>query len=335
MKKQNSLQLILEAFGIDKNTRPIGHGNYSRAYLTKRGTILKFTIDETYMAYIDAVTTKPNDLAPEILNNFGEVAKVLCEDWDGRANVFKEVPLFAVELPKYKHVWSSEDVPNIDNLHSAMGSLEYLCSYNLMHDNWSFEENIANMEENFTPIIRAGVDMFQMFDFINMVHKLQDDLDAFNDMHSDNFMWDAVNNRLVVTDPIGSRSHRSSLNTMSTKASRSEVYSRLDMDKITQICDLLSYKKVDTLFIKFAGGLAKRESLENKRVSNFNIEVVKSPMFRHVRKKIEKECIESGLVKNDVVCKLLNLDWRDTTEIMVEIRNQRAIMGLSLKGEDE
>ena len=77
---------------------------------------MKFTIDETYMAYINAITDKPNPLAPEVLNNFGEVAKVLCEDWNGRANVYKEVPLFAVELPKYLHINCCENVPNQSNL---------------------------------------------------------------------------------------------------------------------------------------------------------------------------------------------------------------------------
>ena len=335
MKKQNSLQLILEAFGIDKSTRPVGHGNYSRAYLTKRGTILKFTIDETYMAYINAITDRPNPLAPEVLNNFGEVAKVLCEDWNGRANVYKEVPLFAVELPKYVHINCCENVPNQSNLQRAMGSLEYLCSYEMYKYEWSHEENMANLEEHFEDTIKVGIDAFEMFDFIHLVKNLQDEHNAFNDMHSDNFMWDGVNSRLVVTDPVGSRSHRSSLNTMSTKASRSEVYSRLDLNKITEITKLMSYKDVDTVFIKFAGAFAKGESLNNQQVNDFDIQVVKSPMFRHVRRNIEKECKENGLLKNDVVCKMLNLDWRNTAEILVEIRKQRGIMGLSLKGEDE
>lgn len=319
---KDSFKTLLDLIGCGK---PLGHGNYSQVFSTNRGTVVKLTVDDVYMTYVNKVSGINNKYLPKILNNFGIIGYV---DSCGNEN---PVPVYAVEMPKYRKLKFDGDTSCLEE---SFNSLYKLCKYDIVRDNWSFEESMAELQNVLSSIVKMGYDVDDVFEAVNIIKNIEETQNCFYDMHWQNFMIDSEGNT-VITDPIGGREHCQSLDT-TRKVKESTALDYVDLEKIVQVSELISVGRpadIDALKFKKRFVMLGGVNENTKKIT-----VVKSDNYLDVR----REGINNlGGLFNDrgVDRSKLSRDFLgvfvSTKETLLAIKEVRGKMGLSLKAEDE
>lgn len=242
----SSFNTFLKAFGVDNNDY-LGGGNFSRVYKTNRNTVIKFTVDEKYIEYVRSFAGKDNSLAPEVVNDFGVVGKLLEDSYDGGKRYNKCVDIYALELPLYTEVYSlgkwgdNTDPKKYAKLSRSIQLITSMLYKDVVNDWESFEESLAGYKSDLEDLQKSGCDIMDVIDLTATIKSIVDSGRAFVDLCTGNCMIDGSGN-LRITDPIASRSTVSSVINSSFDYELEDVFKEIDFDSVKSITKLLGTK---------------------------------------------------------------------------------------------
>lgn len=280
----NTMTVLMEALGLDGET--VGHGNYSQVYSTNRGTILKVTVDDAYMKFVDAVQGVDNPLLPKILTNFGMVGKIKSSGKE------KYVPLYAVELPRYldlRYAYSSQEY------NDAYVAADFIKSY---LRSWMGSHNAKprHYSDVCSALLSLGVDWNDFWDAIEICNKIisqkregfssmyGDDTYGFFDTHIENWMIEPESGQLILNDPVGGRNYVDGIDAYyEYEATFGEALEHLDFEKAAQIQKLLGDGIDNTIFQKFKMHVEYARVIEPMGSNGCTISVKKSEKFKEVK----------------------------------------------------
>lgn len=226
--KVNALEKFLCLDGLEY----LSSGNFSRAYKTKQGTVIKITIDEIYYKFAQYCKENPAPYLPRILKDFGVVAEMYFTEeffdiskrkYTGEVRA-EAVKIYAVELPMFESC-SDEPPKSLESFgvkHQLKSFMDWhkhqemrraVSAYldiqlkgsfvGIMNrNNWSITLDTAM--GRYKRVVGCGLACgYDALKFVSDIHAINQ-LGGFGDLHVHNMMYDPEISQYVITDPVGS-----------------------------------------------------------------------------------------------------------------------------------
>ena len=184
---RSEFQNLLLVMGL-KDADYVGGGSFARVYKTAYNTVVKFTTDKAYKAYIDAFKGTSNMYAPKVINDFGVIGCMKKGD-----------TIFAIELPIYT---SLEDLGCTSPYNKVLDfNIMYNLDSKLYHADqfWGMYNEILSL----FPSDCTKFDADHFADWAEKVNGLMmQDGRIKPDLHCGNVMLNLNTNCIVFTDPV-------------------------------------------------------------------------------------------------------------------------------------